>query len=98
MLKHHLTTPKIVIQPEHLIKNLKLNAILKAAHKDKALSKKKLLKLGHKPPTKAKPNHSPSLKDPEAVVSILKKIQIVAATQGRKCSIIGATAKTKHKH
>jgi hypothetical protein len=98
MLEHHLTTPEIVIQPKHPIKNPKLNAILKAAHKDKASSKKKLLELGHKPPTEAKPNHSPSLKDPEAVASILKKIQMVAATQGRKCGMMGGTAETEHEH
>lgn len=103
MLEHHLTTPEIVIQPEHPIKNPKLNAILKAAHKVKASSKEKLLELGHKSPTEAKPNHSPSSKDPEAkedgfVASMLKKVQMVAATQGRKCGMMDATADTEHEH
>jgi hypothetical protein len=98
MLEHYLTTPEIVIQLKHPIKNPKLNAILKAAHKDKALSKKKLLELGHKPPTEAKPNYSLSLKDLEAVASILKKIQMVVATQGCKYDMMGATAEIEHKH
>jgi hypothetical protein len=89
LLEHHRTTPEIVIQQEPSIKNPKLNTILKAAHRDKVSSKKKL--------------HIPNLKEPKVkkygfTTRGLEKVQSVATTRSRKCSSMGDTVETEHTH
>jgi hypothetical protein len=110
LLEPPVTRPDTAIQPEPPIRNPKLNAVLKAAHKDKASAKKKPHELGHKSsstkgteviPAISK-TQSPSPKDPDVrkysfTTSMLKKLQLVASTS-RKCGLMDGTAEAEHKH
>jgi hypothetical protein len=107
LLEHHLTKPQIAIQPEPPIKNLKLNAILKASHGDKASTKKKLHELEHKSSSTedtetiypVSKSQLPSLQDPELkkhsfIADILNKVLFTASsTRGRKCGMMDLKAK-----
>jgi len=102
LVEYHLKTPQIAINSEPPIKNPKLNAILKAAHRDKASSNKKLIEPGRMSPSKnaeaipaISKSQPTSLKDPEvksysSTTRVFKKVQSGAATWRPKCRILDA--------
>ncbi len=94
------------MQLETTFKNPKLNAIVKAAHKDKASAQQKVHELAHKTTTednqavsKSRSRSSKSLngKKYSFTTSMAKKGQAVAASRDQKCGLTSGNAEVEDK-